>query len=113
MIYLASPYTHHSKTTMQERYSQVLEAAATLTKSGLFIYSPIVHFHEMAVVHEMPRDYKFWERNNLHMLTLASSLWVLKLSGWDLSVGVAAECEYAARVRKPIQYLTLEEVRCG
>ena len=37
------------------------------------------------------------------MLNLAEALWVLILPGWETSVGVAAEIEYAAEIYRPIK----------
>ena len=39
------------------------------------------------------------------MLNLAEALWVLILPGWEHSVGVAAEIDYAAEIYRPIKAL--------
>lgn len=106
MIYLASPYTHRYKKTQQKRYEQALEVAAALTRSGLTVYSPIVHFHPMAVRHDLPTDFAFWRGVNLDMLGRSQKLVVLKLDGWQESAGVQAEIEFATRyLPRSVEYL--------
>lgn len=97
MIYLASPYTHKSKTVMERRFEQVAEVTARLINRGHVIYSPILHFHPLAVRHSLPRDFAFWEEVNKNILLRADALWVLTLSGWKESRGVQSELQIAER----------------
>lgn len=95
MIYLATPYFDKNPVVMENRYLVNLAFAAEYLSKGLILYSLIVHCHEMAKRFSMPRDFKFWRHYNLSMLSLANELWLLKLHGWDKSVGIAAELEFA------------------
>lgn len=94
MIYLASPYSHHNPARRRMRFEAVRAAAAQLMLRGLVIYSPIVHGHAIAEAHELPTDFEFWRRHCLDMLSLAGDLYVLKLNGWDQSIGVRGEIEW-------------------
>ena len=105
MIYLASPYSSPDPAVMQDRYERALAVAAMLTNKGQVVYSPIVHYHPMACVHDLPRDFSFWAKINFWMISRADSLYVLKLGGWQESVGVAAEIDYARKMRKQVVYL--------
>jgi hypothetical protein len=109
VIYLASPYTDRSNIVMENRYRMALEAAAELTKAGLCIYSPIVHFHPMACIYDMPRDFTFWETLSRMMIDCAEGFWVLKLSGWESSIGIAKESEYAYELGLEPHYLDWED----
>ena len=102
MIYLASPYTAASPLTMETRYLEACAAVAELTFNNLTVYSPIVHYHVVARFGELPTDFTFWQHHNRHMIQLASELWALASDGWEKSVGMAAEVEYAAELNKPI-----------
>ena len=95
MIYLASPYSDPDQSVMVRRFEDACEAVAHLTNSGKTVYSPIVHFHPVAIRHQLPRDFAFWREVNFNMLDRASKLYVLMLDGWRDSVGVQAEIDRA------------------
>lgn len=107
MIYLASPYTDSSAITMQMRYSDALYATAKFLAEGHHIYSPIVHFHAIACLHNLPRDADFWWDINSTMIRKADALWVLKLTGWQNSIGVMKEIVFATDLGLPIRYVEL------
>ncbi len=102
--YLASPYSHVSPDTMEKRFQAAELATATFLLSDVAVYSPIVHCHQLGKMHNLPTDFKFWMRYNYRMLSPALSLIVLKISGWEESIGVQAEIEYAVTHGKPVRY---------
>lgn len=104
MIYLASPYTDRSNTVMENRYRMVLEAAAELTRQGQCVYSPIVHFHPMACIYDMPRDIEFWETHSKTMIDRAEMVLVIQIEGWEASIGVVREIEYAKSKGIPVEF---------
>lgn len=104
MIYLASPYTHADPAVMEQRYEDVLEVVASLAASSLVVYSPIVHFHEVAKKYNLPRDYAFWQIQNIGMLKKADYVMVLRLEGWETSVGICGELEQANALHIPVTY---------
>ena len=103
MIYIASPYTG-TPDQMGERASKARTFVAFLTRKNLIPYSPIVHFHSVAVSHRLPHEFDFWQRINFHMLDKAEELYVLRLKGWDESKGVTAEIMYALNSKLPITH---------
>jgi hypothetical protein len=104
--YIASPYSDPDKEVVVERYYQVLQFTADMTKSGLVCYSPIVHCHFMSAWHGMPTDFKFWREFNLTMLASSKALIVLTLEGWQQSKGVAAEIAYARDHKIPVSWMS-------
>jgi hypothetical protein len=108
IIYLAAPYTSQHKTVRIRRYKAVLRMSAKLIAMGLPIYSPIVHGHilEKELYQrgvQMPYDY--WLQHSLAMLERSSELYVATIEGWQDSVGVSTEIEYAKSVKLPITYV--------
>jgi hypothetical protein len=77
---------------------------ATMLKHGLIVYSPIVHCHELALRHDMPHAFEFWQHYNQGMLDVATELVILQLDGWQESVGLKGEAEYAAAIQLPISF---------
>jgi len=95
LIYLASPYTHKDPQVQQQRYELAMEAVAEFLRQGEFVYSPIVHCHEMAKRHSLPTDYQFWWNYNVDFMDSAQSIYVLCIDGWKESAGVRKEIEFA------------------
>lgn len=105
-IYLASPYSDDDPLTIHERYTSAQDALAWLTKMKVWTYSPIVHFHHMALAHNFPKDANFWSDCNLAMLEKAYGLYILTLPRWQESKGVRQEMAWAKKLDMPITLLT-------
>jgi len=100
-VYLASPYAHADRAAMQSRYEAVVDAAGIFMTQGIPVYSPIVHNHPIAVETVLPRDWDFWAKMDLPILSVCSAL----LDGWERSVGVAAEIKFAEEHGIPVRYV--------
>ena len=105
MIYLASPYAHADEIVMIERYRAACDKAGQMLKRGLVVYSPIAHNHPIAQRVDLPRTWEFWSKIDLEILSRCDALYVLCLTGWDVSVGVTAEIEFAKSKGLPITYI--------
>jgi len=110
--YLASPYsaigdfTPELKAEIREaRYRQALKAAHWMMGLRLWVYSPIVHCHEIAKLNSLPTDAKFWQSYNEDMIDSFQSVVVLCEEGWTVSVGVQMEIEYAQKFYCDLMYL--------
>lgn len=93
MIYLASPYSHPDPRIMHARYLAAEAACVDLLRRREWVYSPIVHCHQMALNHELPTDAGYWRDYNQAMLDKSDQLVVLCLDGWRASVGVIGEMQ--------------------
>ena len=98
MIYLASPYSHPDDLIRKTRFLIAQEVTAGLINLGKFIYSPIVHCHELAETYAMPTDFVFWRRYNIDMLRRADCMYILEIPGWDTSDGVKHEMLVASEI---------------
>lgn len=104
MIYLASPYSDPDPFMVKTRFLLAQQCTAELLKQGIFVYSPIVHCHELAWAYNLPGDFAFWKAYNFDMLRRADMITVLKITGWDKSVGVSQELEAAKYIGLPVSY---------
>ena len=105
-IYIASPYTHPSNIWKGRRYKAVLKYTAECCAKGEIVFSPIVHSHPLTRCGiELPGDWGFWSKTDQAFIDVCSKLRVLKLTGWEKSVGVKAEIEYAMSIGKEIEYV--------
>lgn len=89
--YLASPYSHFSPEVLEERFRLAMSATAWMLKQRRWVYSPIVHCHQLAQEHVLPTDADYWRDYDFAMLDSAAGLIVLLLPGWQESKGMKAE----------------------
>lgn len=101
MIYLASPYSHPDAAVRQKRFEAACRAAATLLRAGLPVFSPVAHSHPIAM-HGVPTTWDFWKQIDREYLRRCSSVFVLLMPGWETSVGVKAEMEFALKAGIPV-----------
>lgn len=114
LVYIASPYTVTEKNKTPEeiqniqhqRFIQVAEECARLMYNGMPLYSPIVHFHPIIKYGNinLKAEWEFWEWIDRPMLKTCTELMVLKMEGWDKSLGVKEEIKLAKEFKKPIIY---------
>jgi len=101
LIYLATPYSHKDPQVREYRF---FAAREHLVQMNGLVYSPIVHCHPIATVHGMPKDAKYWRRHNYAVLERCSEMRILKLPGWDTSLGVKDETKFATSHNIPVTY---------
>jgi hypothetical protein len=104
-IYLASPYTHNDPLVMEERYLAVCLKASQLAKEDYYVYSPIVHWHPVAKLYGLPRDWEFWKKLDRESIQLMDEVWILRLDGWSMSIGLGNEIIIAREFNKPYIFI--------
>lgn len=104
MIYLASPYSHPDPAIRQARFEAACRYAAVLMLDGEIVYSPIAHSHPIACLCDLPKDWGYWERSCRAMIGACDILLVLRLDGWEASVGVNAEIDIAMSLGLTLDY---------
>lgn len=104
-IYIASPYTHKDPWIREERYLRASRVLTQYLRDKRWAYSPIVHCHELAKVDALPHDAEFWREYDFAMLATAAELHVLRIEGWEDSLGVRAEIDEATRLGKRIWFI--------
>jgi hypothetical protein len=109
MIYLASPYNDPSPFIRAQRHLAALEATALLLIQRQWVYSPIVHCHEIARNHGLPTGHDFWLEYDFHILERCDRLLILNIPGWSKSLGVGEEMAFAKSRNIPMQLLRVVE----
>lgn len=109
LIYLASPYSHNDPDIRQQRYEKVLQITAKMIlKWGLIVYSPIVHNHHVALLHENRNEhvaFEFWEKFDTKMISRCDELWVYTIEGWNTSIGVNKEMKIAESLSIQVKFI--------
>lgn len=110
LIYLASPFTSDNPDVRRLRYEWAREATVAIFKSGRPVFSPIVYSYALAESCGLPVPFDFWREFDEAMIARCSFLWVLTLPGWEVSKGVQAEIDIAAKHDKPMRCYSLSEI---
>jgi hypothetical protein len=98
-IYLASPYSlggTADDAAMDRRHRQITRCCHALMRLGANVYSPITHHHStQSVGGTIEGDSNYWLTIDFGVLKHAKGMYVLTLDGWEKSVCVSREIEYA------------------
>ena len=109
IYYLASPYSHKDWKIKKQRAEAVTKAAVDLLHQGVYCFAPIA-YNEPWEKFDLPGDWQFWEKFDKAFIDKMDGVIVLQLDGWEQSVGVAAEIQYAKSVNKPVYYITESQI---
>lgn len=104
MIYIASPYSSVSEDVEAQRYFAVKRFAALQMTKGDIVFSPIVYGYQFHKDGLSAGDAAYWWQFNKEMLSISTKMIVLKLPGWDTSVGVKMEIKYAQENNIPVEF---------
>lgn len=110
LIYLASPYSHEDPAIREQRYNNVLNITKELLERGFYVYSPIVHNHNIVKlmnnrIEETAWD--FWEKYDISFLRKCDTLWIFMDDGWKESKGIKEEYLVARRLHLTIACIDL------
>jgi hypothetical protein len=104
LYYLGAPYSAPTEAEKAERLKKVTEFAARKIAEGVVVYSPLTHNGAIIATGLMPQGFQYWEALDGEMFKRCDALMVLKLPGWENSVGLKKELEWAAAQGKPVEY---------
>jgi len=108
IFYIAVPYTHANEKIRELRFAMVTEFCARQSRLGAVVFSPITHSHEIAK-YGTSTKWDFWRNIDIEFLRRCAYLVVLKLEGWQDSVGVQAEIELARESGITVIYIDYHE----
>ena len=104
MIYLASPYSHPDGLIREKRFLQTRRFVAVQLKCGVTVFSPVVYGHQFVEHFSAPTSAAAWKFHNDEWMVHSAAVWVLRLTGWEESEGIAYELATADRIGLPIDY---------
>ena len=108
MIYLAIPYTDSDPNIRHDHYEWANQIAAKLMASGVHVFSPISHCHPLIEIVELPSTWEYWEQYDRKFLAICDTLVVVRIPGWEKSIGVRNEIKIAKEMGIKIRYLDPE-----
>jgi hypothetical protein len=102
--YIATPYSKYAG-GMLAAFHEAIEFTADLMRAGSPAFSPIAHSHPVATHGALPHDHNFWMKMDLPLLKGAHGLIVYMMDGWDRSLGVDTEIDFAFNQRLPVLWI--------
>lgn len=105
MIYLASPYSHPDPLIRKTRFLLAQQVTGILLKRKIWVYSPIVHCHEIVEKFSLPGDAAFWKEFNIDFLRRAEGMFILTIDGWEESKGIQQERDFAREAGIMLSYV--------
>ena len=92
------------------RFKKVTKFAAKLTKQGYNVFSPITMTHPIArYIRPNEISHDQWLQIDFYWLRHCDELWVYKQKGWENSMGVKMEVNYANALGLPVKYINTED----
>ena len=109
IIYLASPYSHRFRIMMWWRARQIrrIMARCINEQDDIIPISPIALTHDLD--HLCP-DVRWVEDFDVHLLGRFDGMIVVKLPGWDRSVGIKREMNFCFANSIPYAYAEPSEI---
>lgn len=106
--YLASPYSHPDAAVRAARADALKPYLHGLARDGYICYAPILHWHPVAVAHDMPTGADWWWHNNLQFMRASRGIIVAMIDGWRESKGLQKELDWAdINCDSPTSYVRL------
>lgn len=107
LVFVSCPYTGPAE-IVEWRMKKFSEYVAEMETRGQFhavstLYNQLVLDRGIA----LPGDYGFWQSYSHSLILVSSRVDVLKLPGWQDSVGVQDEIEIAKSRNIPVNYINL------
>lgn len=111
LLYVASPYYHDNPGIMKDRYEAVSEACYLMALSGWNVISPVMMWHPVKVSKAAFEGVVNSDlvRMNMALLKRCDTLVCLQIKGWEQSLGMLAEIDYARELGKEVRYYCFNE----
>lgn len=110
IVFLSTPYTKYWLGLICAA-TDAARAAAALRRRNINVFSPIAHGDTVSRRGGLdPTDADMWMHNDRAILEIASAIVVVKMKGWDKSLGVGQEIAFAVENDRPIIYVEPSEI---
>ncbi len=111
MIYVGTPYTASCPATMRYRGEISMAYASRLFEQGRLAISPIgmSEYKVPRLSYKVEPDWATWGDLCIKLLSACDEMHIIKLAGWQDSVGLAEEINYCKANSKPIVHIELDE----
>ncbi len=106
LIYISAP-SPKPNGDKEQRFNDIAKYSGNLLKSGYHILCPMTLGINLTKVIQLPEDREFWMKWCIKLLSKCDEIHVLMFEGWEESIGVAEEIEFAHNNKLVIKYITI------
>jgi len=106
LIFLGAPYSHKDESVTDGRMKIFCRVVEYLINQGALVHSPLLMHMVRKECPKIPGTWEYWESYAQRLMVFSDLYVVIKLEGWDSSVGVKGELELAKKCKLPIMGLT-------
>ncbi|MCH9631798.1 MAG: hypothetical protein S4CHLAM6_01160 [Chlamydiae bacterium] len=103
LIYVSCAFGEEDQSIRELRIELVSRFCAQKMREGVIVFSPLIHNYHI-LKYGLPIGWDYWEKFNKKLLERCDRLYVLKLKGWEKSIGIQAEIAIARSLDIPIEY---------
>lgn len=108
LIYLAGPYSDKDEDLKHRRFLELTRVSAWLNYFMVVTFSPITQSHEQNEFLLKDGSWEEWEYVDKMFINKCDEVWVLLLTGWESSIGVRAEIDFARERNKKVRFIYLD-----
>lgn len=108
MKFISSPYGN--SLNKEQRMIAISNYSANQLKSNIHVICPMTLGIALAKNSLLPENSVWWISWTLDLLSRCDEMDVLCFSGWENSIGVKAEINFALSKKIPINYINIEEL---
>ena len=110
IVYFASPYTHEHQPIVRQRVREIVDVTgrAINFQKDIIPISPIAYTDQFAYVLSMTEE--DWRAFVLQYLSVSDGMIVVKMPGWESSVGIRKEISFCQEHRIPFIYSYPEDI---
>lgn len=102
LYYLASPFSSKIEGLEEKRFKTITKVAAALLKLGIKGIYPITSSVELAKYMEAKTTFEHWAELDFMYIEHCDHVIVADMLGWQESIGVQAEIEFAHKLGKTV-----------
>jgi len=111
--YICWPYSHPDPEIRELRFRECAQFAAKLAMEGYVVIAPIAHSHPLAIYGGLRGDWDSWRKQDEAFIRASKEVLVPKVRGWDTSVGIRAEIDFARSLGIPVVFQEMGEEHDG
>lgn len=104
LIYIACPYSHPNPEIKNKRREIATQVAGELFAQGKLVYSPLTHVVPLFESQGKTASWATAMRLDKALISRCQEMLVITIPGWEESVGVTEEIEYAQELGLKVSY---------
>lgn len=109
LIFVCTPYSNDDENIVKYRKKIAGEVCLRLVAKGIYAISPVVYGCALMEYGEnTDGSWNYWQKFCETFLINSKAVYVIKIDGWDKSIGVSQEILFAITHKIPVYFINPE-----